>query len=100
VLIFPLALLSAPAVQLPPPSVIVAILGLGILSTAFAYLLYFRLIANLAPTPALSVAFLIPVFGILWGRLFLGESISANLLAGLALILVGLTLVVQRRLPP
>ena len=99
VLIFPFALLSAPAVQLPPPSVIVAILGLGILSTAFAYLLYFRLIANLGPTPALSVTFLIPVFGILWGRLFLGESISANLLAGLAIILVGMTLVLQVRLP-
>ena len=41
---------------------------------AVAYLLYFRLIADIGATGALTVTYLIPVFGVLWGALFLGES--------------------------
>ncbi len=54
-----------------------------------AYLLYFRLVADVGPTRALTVTFLIPVFGMLWGALFLGEAITAPMLAGAALVLVG-----------
>jgi drug/metabolite transporter (DMT)-like permease len=58
-------------------------------STAIAYLLYFRLIADVGPARALTVTFLIPLFGVLWGVLFLGEPVAINMLAGCALILAG-----------
>ena len=64
-------------------------LALALASTAFAYLLYFRLIATIGPARALTVTFLVPVFGVLWGFLFLGEPVSANALSGCALILGG-----------
>jgi len=50
-----------------------AMAGLGLLCTAFAYILYFRLIADVGPVKSLTVTFLIPPFGVLWGALFLGE---------------------------
>ena len=53
---------------------------LGLLCTGLAYLLFFRLIAHVGPAKAISVTFLIPVFGVLWGGLFLGEVVSAVML--------------------
>ena len=50
-----------------------SILALGLVCSALAYLLYFRLIADIGATGALTVTYLIPVFGVLWGVLFLGE---------------------------
>src|SRR4029079_12257824 len=55
----------------------------------FAYLLYFRLIADVGPARALTVTFLIPLFGVLWGVLFLGEPVAIGMLSGCALILAG-----------
>jgi drug/metabolite transporter (DMT)-like permease len=75
-------------------AVIVAnVLALALLCSAVAYLLYFRLIADVGPTRALMVTYLMPVFGMLWGALFLGESITAAMLAGCALIVGGVALV-------
>lgn len=92
---FTAAIVLAPALPLAPvqgkltPLIGVNVLALALASTAFAYLLYFRLIATAGPTRALTVTFLIPLFGVLWGYLFLGEAIGANTLTGGALILVG-----------
>ena len=63
-----------------------AMLGLGVVCTALAYILYYRLIADLGPVRSLTVTFLIPPFGIIWGALFLHESLSWAHLAGGALI--------------
>jgi drug/metabolite transporter (DMT)-like permease len=68
------------------------VLALGILCTGIAYLLYFRLIQDLGPTRALSVTFLIPVFGVLWGVLFLDERIGWDTTAGGLLVLTGIAL--------
>ena len=57
--------------------------------------LYFRLIADVGPTRALTVTFLIPVFGMLWGALFLGEAITPTMVAGCALVLIGTVLIVR-----
>ena len=59
-------------------------LALGLVCGAIAYLLYFRLIADIGATGALTVTYLIPVFGVLWGALFLGETVDAvpRLVAG------------------
>jgi drug/metabolite transporter (DMT)-like permease len=69
-----------------------SVLGLGIGCTGIAYMLYFHLIAVAGPARAMTVTFVIPVFGILWGALFLGERVSAGMLAGCAVILVGTAL--------
>jgi drug/metabolite transporter (DMT)-like permease len=71
------------------PVVAFSVLALALLSTAVAYLLYFRLIADLGPARALTVTFLIPLFGALWGLLFLHEALTPNTLVGGALILSG-----------
>jgi drug/metabolite transporter (DMT)-like permease len=71
------------------PLVAANVLALALASTAFAYLLYFRLIATIGPARALTVTFLIPLFGVLWGVLFLGEPVAANTLFGCALIVAG-----------
>jgi len=63
-----------------------AMAGLGFICTAFAYILYFRLIADIGPVKSLTVTFLIPPFGVLWGVLFLGEQISMAHALGGALI--------------
>ncbi|WP_435274147.1 DMT family transporter [Psychrobium sp. nBUS_13] len=69
--------------------VVGAVLALGILCTALAYLIYFRLVAAIGPSSTLSVTFLIPVFGILWGYLFLNEPVGINTLFGGALVIIG-----------
>jgi len=92
-----LALLLPFAFPAAPPSMLVAgnVLALGLLASGVAFLLYFRLIADVGATRALTVTYLIPLFGVLWGRLFLGESLPASALAGGALILAGTILVTR-----
>jgi drug/metabolite transporter (DMT)-like permease len=89
------AIVLAPALPFAPmngqiTSIVAAnVFALAVGSTAIAYLLYFRLIANIGPARALSVTFLIPLFGVLWGYLFLREPLSINMLLGGSLILGG-----------
>lgn len=91
VLLLPLAVMEWPA-QLPGLIAWLAVTALAVACTALAYILYFRLIANVGPTRAIAVTFLIPAFGMLWGVLFLGESVTFGMLAGCAVILVGTAL--------
>jgi drug/metabolite transporter (DMT)-like permease len=83
------AVVASPVPALPSFVVIANVLALALASTALAYLLYFRLIATIGPARALTVTFLIPLFGVLWGVVFLGEPIAANTLSACALILAG-----------
>ncbi|CAJ0786031.1 hypothetical protein LMG19083_01374 [Ralstonia psammae] len=78
--------------QTPAGSVWLHVIGLGTACTGIAYILFFRLVANVGPTRAASVSFLIPVFGVLWGILFLGERLSVNMAIGCAVILLGTSL--------
>jgi drug/metabolite transporter (DMT)-like permease len=79
------------------PTLLVAgsMLALGLVCGAIAYLLYFRLIADIGATGALTVTYLIPVFGVLWGAVFLGEALSAAMLAGAALVVLGTVFVLR-----
>jgi drug/metabolite transporter (DMT)-like permease len=70
-----------------------AVAGLAFLATGVAYLLYFRLIAHVGPARAISVTYLIPLFGVLWGALFLGEAVTPAMFLGGAIILAGTALV-------
>jgi len=75
--------------------VIANMLGLGLLCSAIAYLLYYRLIADAGPARALTVAYLIPAFAMLWGVLFLGETITLPMLFGCVLIVGGTATVLR-----
>jgi len=86
VLLIPFIALWPPAAA-PTPLVAASMLALGLVCGAVAYLLYFRLIADIGATGALTVTYLIPVFGVAWGALFLGETISLPMLAGAALVI-------------
>ena len=82
----------------PIDGVVVAnVVALALGSTAVAYLIYFRLIEEAGPTRALTVTFLIPLFGVLWGALFLGEPLSPNLVTGGALIVAGTAVTLRSR---
>jgi drug/metabolite transporter (DMT)-like permease len=67
--------------------------GLALLSTSLAFLFYYRLIARVGATRATAVAYLIPLFGVLWGVLFLGEPLYLGMLFGAVLILGGVGLI-------
>ena len=84
-----------PPLAAPSALVIANVLGLALLASAIAFLLYFRLIADVGATRALTVTYLIPLFGVLWGWLFLGEALPPSALGGGALILGGTVLVTR-----
>jgi drug/metabolite transporter (DMT)-like permease len=73
-----------------PWEILGALLGLGLLSTAAAYVIYFRILASAGATNLLLVTFLIPVSAILLGSLVLSEQLTTAQLPGMGLIAVGL----------
>lgn len=84
-----------PVQAAPTVLVIGTLLALALLASGVAFVLYFRLIADVGATRALTVTYLIPLFGVLWGWLFLGEVLPASALAGGILILAGTVLVTK-----
>jgi drug/metabolite transporter (DMT)-like permease len=92
IVLIPFALLRLP-VAFPSTRVILAFLGLSLISTSIAYLLYFHLIQSVGATRTAIVTFLVPVFGLLWGMLFLQEMVTPGTLAGLAIILSSVFLI-------
>lgn len=72
-----------------------SLLALGLGCTAFAYVLYFRLLNDIGPIRASTTTFLIPIFGVLWGALLLDEPLSWAHLYGGLLIAIALWMVVR-----
>jgi drug/metabolite transporter (DMT)-like permease len=95
VLLAPL-LAIAPPTSLPTPLVAACVLAMGLLCGAVAYLLYFRLVTDIGAAGALTVTYLIPIFGVAWGALFLGETVSLVMLAGAGLVLLGTFFVLRK----
>ncbi|HYF58108.1 MAG TPA: DMT family transporter [Burkholderiaceae bacterium] len=87
----PFAIASRPA-AMPDAGAWLATIALGVACTGLAYVLYFRLIARTGAARAMTVTFLIPVFGILWGALFLDETVTAGMLVAGAIVLLGTAL--------
>lgn len=77
-----------PAVM-PGPNAWGSLLALALVCTGVAYILYFRLMTRVGPTNAITVTFLIPVFAVIWGALFLGEPLTLPMLGGGLLVLAG-----------
>lgn len=72
----------------PSPTAWLALVAVGVLCTGVAYILYFRLIENVGPARSLTVTFVVPVFAVIYGLIFLGESISAwMVMCGLIIVL-------------
>jgi drug/metabolite transporter (DMT)-like permease len=104
-LLLPVALLvDRPwAMAMPSLGAWACLVALALLSTTFAYVLYFRLIASAGATNAVLVTFLVPVTAILLGVLILGEVLALRHLIGMALIGAGLAAIdgrlLRRRAP-
>ncbi|PKA44229.1 DMT family transporter [Rhizobium sullae] len=92
ILMLPIALIADRPWTLPVPDIEIwlALFGLALLSTAIAYLLFFRILATAGATNLALVTFLIPVSAILLGTIILGEQLQAKHLIGMATIAVGL----------
>jgi drug/metabolite transporter (DMT)-like permease len=78
--------------HVPGTNAWLAVVALGVACTGFAYVLYFRLIEHAGPSRALAVTFLVPVFAVMYGALFLREAVTAKMLVCGAVILCGTAL--------
>jgi drug/metabolite transporter (DMT)-like permease len=96
ILILPLAIKYEPLPNFSP-LLIGNMLGLAILCSAIAYLMYYQIIAEAGPAKALTVTFLMPLFGVFWAHIFLDEPIGWNLLLGGVFILLGVGFVVGKK---
>lgn len=92
VMLLPAGLWGLPQANFTPTAM-VAVLVMGVLTSGLAYWLNLRIIRHVSPVAATSPAFLIPVFGVTWGHIFLGEALSPGIFAGGALVLLATALV-------
>ena len=86
-------LLAFPPTVAPATGLVALVTALGVVCTGVAYLLYFRLIEDIGAAPALTVTFLIPLFGSFFGWLILDEAIGWHTLAGGTVVIAGTALV-------
>jgi len=77
--------------------VISYLIAFGILCTAIAFLIYFKLIKEVGTIKVLTVTYLMPVFGIFWAFIILGEKPDTSMILGLVIILVGIYLISKRK---
>ncbi|APV41295.1 EamA family transporter [Pseudomonas frederiksbergensis] len=98
--LFLLPLFGYSVISQPPESwggwnVWLSLLGLGLVCTALAYIIYFRLLSSVGPVKSMTTTFLIPPFGVLWGALLLDEPLSMAHIYGGVLIAAALWLVLK-----
>ena len=89
--LLPIAIVTWPDMAISPKAWVAAVL-MGLFSTALAYILYFRLIANVGPTKAITVTYLIPLFAMLLGAVVIDEPVTGAMIIGCAVILLGTAL--------
>ena len=91
-LVAPFAVLLAWPSAIPSPLAVGAVLALGLVGTAFAYIIYYHLLGKVGATRTLSVTYLLPLTALVYSALLLKEPLPLSMLAGLALILAGVAL--------
>ncbi len=91
----PLIFILEDPFNLPAPSLemIISLFGLAVLCTAFAYVLYFKILSSAGATNVSLVTFLVPISAIILGILWLGETLTLSNVIGMILIIIGLALV-------
>jgi len=92
ILVLPLVFVM-PIREIPTTDIMLGVVALGVICTGVAYILFFNLIEEIGPTSALTVTFLIPLFGIFWGYIVLDEQIGSNTLLGALCVISGTMLV-------
>lgn len=90
-LLLPLAVVYWPA-EMPGAASWYSAAALGVLCTGIAFVMYFRLIARVGPAKAITVTYLVPVFGMIWGLVFLHEPITAGMIAACLVVFLGVAL--------
>ncbi len=97
IVLLPVTLLVSPlpALHLFTMNIVLSIAALAVMCSALAYLLYFQLITHIGPVQALTVSFLIPIFGMLWGVLFLHETVTVPMILGCGLIVCGASFIIR-----
>jgi len=95
IVLIPFAVIGRPEVM-PQGSVWFSVLALGVVCTGFGYILFYRLIARIGSQQAIMTTYLIPIFSILWGNLFLAESITLFMIFGGMLVLMGVGMTTGR----
>jgi len=86
------------SLKAPNVEMVIAITGLSVLCTAFAYVLFFKILSSAGATNVSLVTFLVPVSAILLGIIWLGEVLTLSNIAGMALIILGLMMIDGRML--
>jgi drug/metabolite transporter (DMT)-like permease len=97
-LLLPVAIMQWPDEPIPPAGWAYASI-LGIVCTGIAFMIYFHLLKTVGVARTVIVTYLVPVFAMLWGVLFIGETITLKMLAGAGLILTGIGLTTYRPKP-
>ncbi|PLT30000.1 DMT family transporter [Peribacillus deserti] len=92
IVLVPFALFTLPD-RLPSSGTIFSVLALAVVCTSMAYILFFYLINKTGALKTTSVTFLVPVFGVGWGVVFLNETIHLNTIIGMIIILASIVLV-------
>ena len=96
------AILMAPLFAFaPPPSswsaaALASLIAVGVICSGLAYLPFFTLVRDIGPSRTLTVGLAVPVLGVLWGWLLLDEQVTLGMLAGAALVLAALAVVLRR----
>lgn len=91
-MLLPGAAYSLPQAQFTP-SALMAVVAMGVVTSGLAYWAHLRILRHVTPVAAMSPIFMIPVFGVLWGHLFLGEELGGGMLIGGALVLLASALI-------
>jgi len=95
----PLALIEQPWLRQVSTTSLLSVIALGLFGTAIAYVLYYRLLQSQGATVTSLVTYIVPVFGVFWGRVILAERLDRSAFIALGAILVGVLVVSGFRLP-
>ena len=93
--LLPFSLWARPEV-LPVGNIWWSVFALGIVCTGFGFVMFYRLIDRIGAGRAIMTTYLIPVFSILWGNIFLGESVTLIMVVGCILVLLGVGLTTKK----
>ncbi|MCU6434967.1 DMT family transporter [Undibacterium sp. Jales W-56] len=86
--------------HIPSPTAVACMIALALLATGVAQAIFIPLISRIGPTKAMTVTFLIPMFSMLWGYLFLHETVSISTIVGAAIILSAMGLILNAAAAP